>query len=117
MQRQRRLGRDSCQPAQRGAVGEQVDRQACHHLFAVEDRQLAVVGDIPDDRGCEVPGPEDALHLGLTAALDHDEHALLRFRQHHVVRRHPSLAAWHQRDVDAGARAGNPPRTLRHRRR
>ena len=50
-----------------------------------------------------------ALDLLLAALLDDEQHALLRLRQHDLVRRHPGLALRHVRhvdlDADAAARA------------
>ena len=67
--------------------------------------QHAVAGDLADVRRVKVPLVEDALDLGFAAALDDQQHALLRFRQHDLVRRHAGLALRHQRDVDLDARA------------
>ncbi len=113
MQRGRWLRRHACETAERSAVGEQVDGQPRHHLGLVEDGQMPVVGNVADHRRGEIPGLKNALHLGLAAALDDDEHPLLRLRQHHVIRRHASLPPRDERDVDARARSGHAARALR----
>ena len=52
----------------------------------------SVSGHFADDGGVEVPLLEDAHDLVLAAAFRDDEHPLLRFRQHDLVRRHAAFA-------------------------
>ena len=112
-----RFGCDAHQTTHRSPVGQQLDRQASHRVRPVNHRQLAVVGDFADYRGGQVPGVEDALHLALAAALDDDQHPLLRFGKHHVVRCHLALPPRHQRDVEARPRARHAARAFGHGRR
>ena len=51
----------------------------------------------------QVPLLEDPLDLGLAAALDDQEHPLLRLGQHDLVGRHTGLALRNERDVDLNA--------------
>src|SRR5437667_512476 len=111
-------GRAGCyadEAAHRSAVRQQRDRQASDLVPPVDHRQLAVVRDLADDRGGQVPRVEDGLHLALAAPLDDDQHPLLGFGKHHVVRRHLALAPRHERDVDARAGAGHPACAFGHR--
>ena len=59
---------------------------------------------------------EDAFDLALTASLDDDQHPLLRFREHHVVRSHPTFAPRHPPDVDSRAGTIDPTRAFGDRR-
>ena len=108
------LRRDADEPPQRRTVGEKADGKARHRLRAVDDGQVAVVGDVADDRRRQFPGLEDGSDLRLAAALHDDEHPLLRFGEHHVVRAHAALSARYSRDVDVRARAAHPSCALRH---
>jgi hypothetical protein len=90
------------------------------HRRAVAHAQQPVVGDGADAVGVQAPAREQRLGALLLAARQHDQHPLLRLGQHHLVGRHPRLAAAHPRHVqlDAaaaarrqlGARAGQPRR-------
>ena len=67
--------------------------------------QEAVFGDgFADDGEIEIPFLEDRPRLLLHVGLQHHEHPLLAFAQHHFVRRHALLAAGHLVHVqpDAG---------------
>ena len=46
---ERRLGSDADEAPHRRAVGQQLDRKACHVVPSVDHGQLAVVGDLTDD--------------------------------------------------------------------
>ena len=114
LESERRLWCKTDEAPHRGSVRQQADRESRHLVAAVKHGQLPIIGDLADHRRGQIPGMEDALDLALTAALDDDEHPLLRFRQHHVVRRHPALTPGHPRDVDACARTFHPPSAFRH---
>ena len=58
--------------------------------------QHAVVVTSPMCDGVQIPLVEDALDLCLASALDDEQHALLRFGQHDLVRRHARLALRHE---------------------
>ena len=89
----------------RRLVGQRTVRDLGDELTAVPDPQQAVARDLADVHGVEIPFREDPLDLGLTALLDHEQHPLLRLRQHDLVRRHPRLALRHARDIDLDASA------------
>jgi hypothetical protein len=82
-------------------------RNLGHHRAVVFHAQQAVVGHLPDRHGVQVPLLEDRLHFRLAPFLGHEQHPLLRFRQHDLVGRHAGLALRHEGDVDlhAGAAA------------
>jgi len=84
---------------------QHLDRDAGGDPALRLDGQVAVLGDLADDGDMEVPLLEDGQDLGLAAALDDDQHPLLRLGEHHLVRRHPELAAGHPVEVDQRARA------------
>ena len=65
----------------------------------------AVFGDAPDFHRVESPLGEYFQHFLLAAALGHQQHALLRFAEHHFVRRHAGLALRHAREFDLDAQA------------
>ena len=108
------LRRDADEAPQRRAVGEQADGKPRHQGRPVNDGEVAVVGDVADDRRRQVPGLEDGFDLSLAPTLHDDEHPFLRFGEHHVVRAHATLAARHERDVDVRARAAHTSCALRH---
>ena len=59
-----------------------------------------------DDRdhvGMQVPALEDLLQRAHVLGLRHDQHALLRLAEHHLIRRHARLATRGARDVDVDA--------------
>ena len=59
-----------------------------------------------DLRPGQIPFVENALHLLLAALLDDDQHALLRFAEHDLVRGHVRRALGHLGQFDLDARAG-----------
>ena len=65
---------------------------------------MARVGDFADDREIQFPFVENGLRKFLTAGLEHHEHALLAFRQHHFIGGHALFAAWHLVHVEDDAR-------------
>ena len=67
----------------------------------------AVSGHLADVHGVQIPLVEDALDFGFAPALDDEQHPLLRFGEHDLVRRHARFALRHHRhvDLDAGAAA------------
>ena len=50
-----------------------------------------------------VPTCEHCKHFLFAAALGHQQHALLRFAEHHFVRRHARFALRHARELDLNA--------------
>ncbi len=103
----RRLHRPSIH---RGLVGQRGVRHVGDDNAAFLNPQPPVVRDLANLDRVQVPLLEHALHFRLAAALDDEQHALLRFRQHDLVRRHAGFPLRHARDVDfhadAAARSG-----------
>ena len=62
------------------------------------------VGDFADDSEVEFPLFEDGGGHLFLARLQHHEHALLAFAEHHLVRRHAFFAARHLVHVETNAR-------------
>ena len=90
----RRLGRN------------RLDRNGRHFVAVPEDAHESVAGHFAHHGRVEVPLLEHAHHVVFAAALGHDQHALLRFAEHDLVRRHAALAHRHAIEDEAHARAG-----------
>ena len=88
---------------ERRFVAEFLDGEIDLHLALVLDHEAQRVGGLPDDGEIEAPFSEDRLGLGLLRRIEHHEHALLAFRQHHLVGGHASLAAGHRIEVELDA--------------
>ena len=71
----------------------------------MQDAHQAVFGDAPDFHRVEAPLRKHGEHFLLAAALGHQQHALLRFAQHHFVRRHAGFALRHARELNLNAQA------------
>ena len=65
---------------------------------------MACIGNFADDRKIQFPFVENRLGKFFTAGLEHHEHALLAFGQHHFIRRHAFFAAWHLVHVEDDTR-------------
>ena len=89
----------------RRVVGERAERDVAHYLAVPLEDHVARVGNFADHGEVELPLAEDLLGLGLAAGLQHHEHALLAFREHHFIGRHAGLAARHLVHVEADAGA------------
>src|SRR5438132_22650 len=88
-------------------AGERRDRELRDGSAAALHHQLARDRDTADDRVGQVPLVADVEDFLLTALLRHQQHALLRFAEHHLVGRHARLPARDRVDVqlEPGARA------------
>ena len=90
---------------ERRLVGERAERDVAHHLAPVAQHHPPGIGDVADHREIQLPFAEDRLRRRLSAGLQHHEHPLLAFRQHHLVGGHADLAlrhvVHHQLDADA----------------
>ncbi len=86
-------------------VGERRHRDVGFDLAVVGDDHAAGVGRRADDGEVEPPLLEDGLSLGFRARLQHHQHALLAFRQHHLVCRHARFALRHVIEVEGDADA------------
>ena len=58
-----------------------------------ENAEAQIVGGLADHGEVEMPFAEDGFGFGFLGGVEHHEHALLRFRQHHFVGCHALFAA------------------------
>ena len=88
-------------------IGDLLRGDVRDNLAAVADDHVAGVRDDADLGPREVPLVKNAFHFLFATLVDHDEHALLRFREHDLVAGHVRRALRHlvQFDLDARARA------------
>ena len=99
-ERGRGRGREPRPVVFRGGAGERLQRQVGLDR-AVQAHDEAVLGDgLADDREIEVPLVEDGAGGGLLLGAEHHEHALLAFREHHLVGGHAGLAHRHAVEVE-----------------
>ena len=91
---------------ERGFVGELAVGDFGDDDAVVLDSQHAVVGDAADGDGVKPPLLEDIEDFVLTAGVGHDEHALLRFGEHDLVRGHAGFALGDEAEVDFNAGLG-----------
>ena len=88
---------------ERSLVAQFLDRQIGLHLALVLDHEAQRIGGLADDREVQAPFVEDRLGLFLHAGFQHHEHALLAFREHHLVGGHALLAAGHLVEIELDA--------------
>ena len=69
------------------------------------DAQQAIPSDRANRNGIQAPLAENLEDLVFPALRGHQQHALLRFREHDFVRRHAGFALRHQVQFDLDARA------------
>ncbi len=86
-----------------GLVAELLDGQVGLDLAPVPDDEAQAIGRHPHHGEIELPAAEHGLGLGLPRRVEHHEHALLTFRQHHLIGRHAGLAAGHLVEVERDA--------------
>ncbi|OIQ72383.1 hypothetical protein GALL_459930 [mine drainage metagenome] len=91
---QTRLGRRRHPGAviERGVVEQGRQRHIADQLALVLQHQMAGVGGVADGGGVQAPFLEDPLAVFLAAGLQDRQHALLAFRQHHLVGAHAGFA-------------------------
>ncbi len=81
-------------------VGELLGGNLRHGHAVIPDPHHAVVGHVADLRAGQIPLLEDIFHhLFLPGAYD-DQHPLLRFREHDLIRGHARFALGHPGQVD-----------------
>ena len=85
---------------ERCVVAEKARVQFGHHASALLDPQEPVRRDRSDLYGVEPPFLEDRQDLAFSTAFGYQQHALLRFREHDFVGRHPALALRHAVEFD-----------------
>ncbi len=88
---------------ERGLVAELLDGEIRLDLAAVFHDEAQRVGGPAHDREIELPLAEHGLGLGLFRGVEHHEHALLAFGQHHLIGRHAGLAGRHMVEVEFDA--------------
>ena len=92
----------------RCSISQRIERNAAHHVAVEGHGQIAAVDDFADHREIQFPLLEDRLCERLAARLQHHQHPLLGFRQHHFIGRHGRLATRHlvqiKPDADAALR-------------
>jgi len=71
----------------------------------MQHAQQTIISDAADFDRIEAPLGEHAEHFLLAAAFGHQQHALLRFAQHHFVGRHAGLALRHTRKFNFNSQA------------
>ena len=86
-------------------LGQRVGGNLRGDLAVMQHAQQAVGGDAADLDGVESPFAEDAKDFGFAAALGDQQHALLRFAEHHFVGRHAGFALRHAVELDLDAHA------------
>ena len=105
---------------ERRFVAQFLDRQIGHDVAAVLDHKTLARRGVADHREIQPPFAEDRLGLFFLLGLEHHEHALLAFRQHHLVGAHAGFAGRHRIEIEVDAeialgahldrRAGQPRR-------
>ena len=71
----------------------------------MNDQEAVFSNGFTDNSEVEVPFVEDGFRFGLFLGLQHHEHPLLTFGEHHLVCRHGVLANWYEIEVQANAEA------------
>ncbi len=101
-------------------VAQFLDRQIGDFLAFVNDAEAQIVRGLADNGKVETPFAEDGFGLLFLLGPQHHEHALLAFRQHHLIGRHVLFAHRHLVEIEPDAkialgahfdrRAGQPRR-------
>ena len=87
-------------------IGDFLRGNVHDEFAAVTHLHMAGVGDDADLGPRQIPLVENAFHFLFAALVDHDEHALLRFRKHEFVAAHVRRALGNFVEFDLDARAG-----------
>ena len=72
----------------------------------VKDAQFLFGDDTADDSRLEIPALENLENLPFTPLLGDDQHALLRFGEHHFVGGHAGFTLRDEVDLDLDAGTG-----------
>ena len=91
---------------ERRFVGQRARRHIGDQRAALENAHAAGRGHRADGDGVQIPLLEHRFDVRFAAALHDQQHALLRFREHDLVRRHAGLPLRHAADVHVHAGAG-----------
>ncbi len=84
-------------------VAEILDRQVRDFLALMQDAEAQIVRGAADNGEVEAPFGEDRLGFLLLLGAQHHEHALLAFREHHLIGRHALLAHRHAVEIQLDA--------------
>ena len=76
-----------------------------YDFFVMQHAHQAILGDAPDFHRVESPLGEYLEHFLFAPAFGHQQHALLRFAEHHFVWRHARFALRYVRQFDLNAKA------------
>ncbi len=88
---------------QRRLVAELLDRQIGHHVAAMFHHKPLARRGVADHGEIQPPFPENRFGLFFLLGLQHHEHALLAFRQHHLVGAHAGFAGRHRIEIEVDA--------------
>src|SRR6266481_1697531 len=84
----------------RPLFGQWMGRNLCRQLAAVPHAQKSALGHFANNDGVESPFLEDIENFLLAAVLGNQQHALLRFTEHDLVRCHARFPLRHFRQID-----------------
>ena len=87
----------------RRLVAEILDRQVGDFLALMDDAEAQIVGGVADDGEIEPPFAEDRLGFFFLFRTQHHQHALLAFREHHLIGGHALFAHRHLVEVEFDA--------------
>ncbi len=88
---------------QRRFVAQFLDRQVGHDVAAMLYHEALARRGVADHGEIQSPLFEDCLGLLFLFGLEHHEHALLAFRQHHLIGAHAGLAGRHRIEIEIDA--------------
>ena len=88
---------------ERRLIAQFLDRQVGHHVAAVLHHEALARRGVADHGEIEPPFLEDRFGLFFLLGLEHHEHALLAFREHHLVGAHAGLARRHRVEIEIDA--------------
>ncbi len=88
---------------ERRLAAQFLDRQIGHHRAAVADDEAPGRRGLADDREIEPPFAEDRFGFLFLLGLEHHQHALLAFGEHHFIGAHAGFAARHFVEIERDA--------------
>ena len=88
---------------ERSCIGQLLIGDFRYNAAVILDAEQAVAGDAADRDGVQTPLAEDVEDFALAAFLRHQQHALLRFGEHDLIRSHAGFTLRHVLQVDLDA--------------
>ena len=85
---------------ERCLVAELLDWQIGHDNAAMRDHEALARRGVTDDRKVQAPLFEDRLGFLFLLGFEHHEHALLAFREHHLIGAHAGFARRHRIEIE-----------------